>query len=209
MLSRHVVGLLIRESNQRFTDTIAADVHACVRFRRGLMWACQTRADIVTPEQLKLMALCGCVYVYYGLESGSDRVLNAIAKPLRIDPVKKAITATREYGMNAVASFLFGVPLGAEAHDTAADWMASVELIRAAQPTAVVPSIFAYYPGSPAWLTLPKREMGGYVTGVNRDAEIWKWFDDGFGSIHAASAQVAEDIRGLLDREIPEFLAAH
>src|ERR1017187_1483992 len=39
MLSRHVVGLLIRESNQRFTDTIAADVHACVRFRRGLMWA--------------------------------------------------------------------------------------------------------------------------------------------------------------------------
>jgi len=177
-------------------------LHEC-----GLMWACQTRVDKVNEERLTHMARSGCVYVYYGLESGSDRVRKAINKPLEPTEIVKGIQRTRELGMRATASFIFGVPLGnaGTEHDSREDWEASVKLIREAKPHNVIPTIFSYYPGSPAWDRLPERRKGAYVKGESREP-VWSFFDDGYGGIHHVTKEVAGDIRDYLSREIPDYL---
>jgi anaerobic magnesium-protoporphyrin IX monomethyl ester cyclase len=174
----------------------------------GLVWACQTRIDCVKPDRLKLMRDTGCTYLYYGLESGSPRVQIAINKKQHYDRTIDTIRLTRALGMTAVTSFIFGVPLGNDASEDETDWAKSVELIRAARPSHVVPSIFAYYPQSPEWSNLAPARKDDYWKGgkgVNRGSE-WHWFDDGYGSIHHVTAERAQEIRAYLEHEIPEFL---
>jgi radical SAM superfamily enzyme YgiQ (UPF0313 family) len=146
----------------------------------------------------------GCSYIYYGLESGSARVQEAIQKKQQRERTIEAIRATRRCGMVAVASFIFGVPL-ASGEEGEEDWAQSVELIRAAEPKYVVPTIFAYYPQSPAWRFLNPRRKSEYVAGASRDMR-WNWFDDGYGAIHHVELARAEEIREYLEREIPEKL---
>lgn len=170
-----------------------------------MTWACQTRIDVVDAERLRHMAKTGCTYVYYGLESGSPRVLSAIKKSLKLDRVAEMVGLTKKFHMRAVTSFIFGVPFENNGHDGPEDWDASVELIRRAEPNAVIPTVFAYYPGSPAWNSLPPERRDGYIKGDGRRS-IWTWFDDGWGAIHAVTEQTALDIRNHLDDRIKDFL---
>ena len=173
----------------------------------GLGWACQTRIDCVKIDQLKIMRELGCEYIYYGLESGSSRVLEAINKKQQHERTIKIIEETRKLGMKAVTSFIFGVPLSDGQTESKEDWERSVDLIRMANPTYVVPSIFAYYPQSPAWNRLSYQERAGYSKefGVNRQ-KAWNWFDDGYGAIHHVTLTKAQEIRYYLERKIPEYL---
>jgi anaerobic magnesium-protoporphyrin IX monomethyl ester cyclase len=171
-----------------------------------LEWACQTRIDLVNESRLKYMASRGCKYVYFGLESGSRRVLKSIKKNLHVEHVGENIRITQAQGMKAVTSFVFGVPVDGYDHpDDRDDWEASVRLIQQAKPDTVVPTIFAYYPGSPAWNDLPFEKRGLYAAGVSRE-NIWAWFDDGYGAIHCISTDVAEEIKEFLQGEIGDFL---
>ena len=182
--------------NWKWAEKVCDLLHEC-----GLQWACQTRVDCVDKERLSYMKKTGCVYVYYGLESGSVRVQSAIHKPLAPEKTIEAIQLTRQLGMRATASFIFGVPLVPSdsnrptLHDTKDDWAASVELIRRAKPDNVVPTIFCYYPGSPAWAQLPAEQQSAYVKGVNR--KIWSFFDDGYGGIHHVTKEEAGDIGSI------------
>gem|GEM_PF-4745308 len=173
--------------------------------KHGLRWACQTRVDLVSRERLKHMAASGCTYVYYGLESGSHRVLKAIKKGFRLDQVKETVQLTQGFGMKAVTSFIFGVPLGNGLSDSREDWNASIDLILRARPNTVVPTIFAYYPGSPAWNSLPSNRQDEYRVGASR-SKVWEWYDDGWGAIHAVPETVASEIRKTLEDRLTDFL---
>lgn len=173
--------------------------------RYGLRWACQTRIDTVNEEILRHMAATGCTYVYYGLESGSGRVLKAIKKGLRLNRVSEMIQLTRSFHMKAVTSFIFGVPFEDGGTDGPNDWNASIDLILRAKPDAVVPTIFAYYPGSPAWQNLSRDRQDEYRRGLNRD-RVWRWYDDGWGAIHAIEPDVGEQIRETLEARIGDCL---
>ena len=189
--------------------------HVCeLLHKNGLVWACQTRVDQVTPELLRFMQRCGCQYIYFGLETGARPVAEVINKVLDRTRVIDAVRETVRLGMTAVTSFIFGVPLPTgtgkwparfRGHDTRAEWQQSVDLIREAQPTQIVPSVFAYYPGSPAWNSLAPELKKLYAKGADRD-DVWRWFDDGYGAIHHVSAQVAGDIKEFLTQSVPDLV---
>lgn len=173
----------------------------------GLGWACQTRIDCVDTDKLKTMRELGCEYIYYGLESGSLRVLDTINKKQQHERTIKVVQETKRLGMKAVTSFIFGVPLSDGGTESKEDWKKSVDLIRVATPSYVVPSVFAYYPQSPDWDRLLLQEKSRYSQnyGVSRQ-KAWNWFDDGYGAIHHVTLDQAQEIREYLEREIPEYL---
>ena len=79
---------------------------------RGLpiKWGCHGRVTEADPSLPALMARAGCVWIGYGIESGSPRILKAMNKNATIDQAAKAILATRAAGIFANTTFIFGYP---------------------------------------------------------------------------------------------------
>lgn len=75
-----------------------------------LTWGCHGRVTSAAPEILKHMAAAGCVWIGYGIESGSQKILTAMNKRATVNQAKAAITATRDAGIYPNTTFIFGYP---------------------------------------------------------------------------------------------------
>lgn len=76
----------------------------------GLKWNCQGRANLVDMELLKAMKDAGCVSVGYGVESGSQKLLDAMNKKQKVEQVIEAINTTVKVGMEPIPQWMFGYP---------------------------------------------------------------------------------------------------
>jgi anaerobic magnesium-protoporphyrin IX monomethyl ester cyclase len=103
--------------NFEFTDeTFVLKRAAVFDFCRALRskgldvnWSCTGRVNLIDEELLKEMGAAGCRGLFFGIESGSDRVLSRIRKDCS---AKDAVAALRLTGrfMRPVASFIWGFP---------------------------------------------------------------------------------------------------
>lgn len=78
--------------------------------RLPVTWGCHGRVTSAKPEILDRMAEVGCVWIGYGIESGSQKILDAMNKKATVEQAKKAITNTREAGIYPNTTFIFGYP---------------------------------------------------------------------------------------------------
>ncbi|MEM3150517.1 MAG: radical SAM protein [Candidatus Nezhaarchaeales archaeon] len=56
----------------------------------SLVWGCETRVDMVDRETLLEMRKAGCYWIYFGLESASQSILNSMRKGIRVEQIKRA-----------------------------------------------------------------------------------------------------------------------
>jgi radical SAM superfamily enzyme YgiQ (UPF0313 family) len=83
----------------------------CAGLRKmNARWICESRANLVNMELLREMADSGCFGIQFGVESGSQTVLNSIRKGITVDQVRKAVKLARELGFLTVCSFMFPHP---------------------------------------------------------------------------------------------------
>lgn len=75
-----------------------------------LTWGCHGRVTSAKPEILQRMAGAGCVWIGYGIESGSQEILNAMNKKAKVEQAKQAILDTGKAGIYANTTFIFGYP---------------------------------------------------------------------------------------------------
>lgn len=75
-----------------------------------LKWGCHGRVDKAKPEILKLMKEAGCVWIGYGIESGSQKILDAMNKGFTVEQAAKAITDTRAVGIYPNTTLIYGYP---------------------------------------------------------------------------------------------------
>jgi len=82
--------------------------------KRGLKlsWKldCGIRLDSVDPELYRKLKKSGCYSIGYGIESGSQKVLDQIIKGLNIKESKKAVKWAKDAGVETVGFFMFGLP---------------------------------------------------------------------------------------------------
>lgn len=80
------------------------------RRHRGLnyVWGCQTRIGIFSEEDFQYMYDNGCRWMFFGVESGSERVLRSIRKNIRLDLVKPTSDACAKAGITSIFSFIVG-----------------------------------------------------------------------------------------------------
>ena len=81
-----------------------------VRRKIKVKWMCQARVNNIDEDVLKAMKDSGCHYIKYGVESGSQEMLDAMKKGITLEQVRKAFKATRKVGIKTQAFFLFGLP---------------------------------------------------------------------------------------------------
>ena len=71
-------------------------------------WTCSSRVEVVDKELLQRMKDAGCWRTRFGIESGSDRVLDFIAKGITKEKIRAAVTAAHEVGLRPKAFFIVG-----------------------------------------------------------------------------------------------------
>jgi len=75
-----------------------------------LIWKLGTgvRVDRVDKELIMKMKRAGCYLLAFGIETGSQRILNNIKKGITLDQISKAIRWTKEAGMETEGFFMIG-----------------------------------------------------------------------------------------------------
>ena len=105
---------------------------------------------------MQLMQRAGCWQIAYGIESGSQRVLDVVKREVRIPRMRETLRMTRAAGIRAKGYLMIGHPTeGLDSLDETAAFLRTVEL-DLCQITKFTP-----YPGTPAYPTI--REHGTFV----------------------------------------------
>ncbi len=81
-----------------------------IRRKINIPWSCLTRVNTVSKELLKRMKDAGCWQVAYGLESGSQKILDLMKKGITIEQSTNAVKWTKEVGLNVRGYFVLGFP---------------------------------------------------------------------------------------------------
>ncbi|MDI6903111.1 MAG: radical SAM protein [Methanocellales archaeon] len=107
-------------------------------------WIAGTRVDTVDKEMLKLMKKSGCIFITFGVESGSQRILDEIMnKRITIKQVRDAFRSCNEEGIAAMANFMIGSPT-----ETKEDLEMSLELMKEILPDSIATYITNPLPGT-------------------------------------------------------------
>jgi radical SAM superfamily enzyme YgiQ (UPF0313 family) len=136
----------------RQPERVAALCEGILRRGLDLTWLADARVDDVDPALLPLMRRAGCSTLCMGLESGSQRVLDALRKGITVEQTRAAAAAIRRAGIWMVAYVILGSPGESEA-ERHATW----RLLDEIRPELVQCHRFAWYPmargerGDPDW----------------------------------------------------------
>ena len=111
-----------------------------------MTWSCASRVDVINPDTLKLMKQAGCWEMSFGLESGSNELLQKMDKSASLDKSVRAINWTNDVGIRSKGLFMLGYP--GETTETMAKTKAFVQDI----PLTIMNlTKFTPYPGSPIY----------------------------------------------------------
>lgn len=81
-----------------------------LELRLDIKWTCSSRADTIDEEMIDLMAKAGCCTIYFGIETGSQRMQNIINKNLDLQKSEAVIETVLSKNISCVCSFIYGFP---------------------------------------------------------------------------------------------------
>jgi radical SAM superfamily enzyme YgiQ (UPF0313 family) len=122
--AEHVLGEMQELSDQGYRSIYLTDDHFLLQGKRiaaicnGIVerdlqfhWGCEGRVDSVGVAQLPLMVKAHCRWLAYGVESGSQRVLDRLGKRQTLEQVEHAVTEAKRHGISQVHGFfVVGAP---------------------------------------------------------------------------------------------------
>ncbi len=113
------------------------------------------RIDMVNPEILSLLAKAGCWQIWYGVESGSQRILDFINKKTTLEKIKNAVDMTKKAGIDACGFFMIGLPI-----ETPDDIKATIKFSRSLALSEAHFTFFTPLPGCELYETV--RQYGAF-----------------------------------------------
>jgi radical SAM superfamily enzyme YgiQ (UPF0313 family) len=105
----------IHTIDDSFTTNIKRAKEICdllIESRVNICWSTVTgiRVDRVDFELLDKMRQAGCYRVYFGIESGNQKILNNIKKGITLEQVIKAVEAAKKAKLEVAGFFMLGLP---------------------------------------------------------------------------------------------------
>ena len=104
----------IREFNfydDTFTLNKKRVVEVCREIRKRnlkIAWICFGRVNLIDKEMVLEMKKAGCRKISFGLESGSQKILDLMRKNATLEMVRKAVKIVKGVGLEVHASFMLG-----------------------------------------------------------------------------------------------------
>jgi len=154
----------VKFADDTFTINRQQVVDFCkLKMERGIEIPYGANAHISTIDReiLGYLTESGCQELWYGVESGSPRILREMHKSIDIEKTKEVFRITKEFGIKTRAYFLLGTPI-----ETVEDIDMTERLCDELQPDIVGFTLLAPFPAN---------EYFDYDTMANWD---WSQFDE-------------------------------
>lgn len=165
---------------------------------RGLdiPWSCETGVNLVDSELLKEMKKAGCYMISFGVESGSQKILNNLRKKISLNQAERAFKMSHDAGIQSVGYFMIGSP--GETHTTIKQ---TIDFAKKLEADFAQFSVTTPFPGTDLYDL--------YLNSMNKNT---KWDDFIYASLKSSSAPVfeteslsKEDLRNWNVRAYKEF----
>lgn len=114
----------------------------------GIEYSLQTRVDAIDDEIIKSLSESGCKFMYFGIESGVQEILDKCRKGITLEQAERAFSIARKYGIRSMASIQFGLP-GEDLENLTTIRETIRTLNERLKPDEVAISPTCLYPGSP------------------------------------------------------------
>ncbi|MDP2159412.1 MAG: radical SAM protein [Flavobacterium sp.] len=112
----------------------------------NIKFRCHGRAGIDTEETYELLAEAGCAQVAWGIESGSQHMLDRMNKKSKVQDNYNVIQWAKKYGIDSRSFFVIGFP--GETKETLEE---TKQFIEWSNPDQYFVSSFVPYPGTDVW----------------------------------------------------------
>ncbi|MBF0465660.1 MAG: radical SAM protein [Nitrospirae bacterium] len=76
----------------------------------GITWSTSGRADWATDDKLAAMKRSGCHYILFGVETGSQKMMDMMDKKAKKEAVVAGIQSARKVGLSFILNFMIGYP---------------------------------------------------------------------------------------------------
>jgi len=107
-----------------------------------LCWHCNSRVDTVTRDKVRVMAESGCHCISFGVESGSQKILDFYRKGTTPEQAEKAFQWCHEFGVEATANLMIGFPMENEE-----DLRATYDHLKRLKPDDIIVYLSTAIPG--------------------------------------------------------------
>lgn len=137
--------------------------------RRGIRvpFECISRADRLTPEMMDMLADLGCFRMWIGSESGSQRILDAMDRGVKIEQVHRAVEMCRERGIESGMFLMWGYE-GEELEDIEA----TIKHVSTSRPDIFFTTVSYPIKGTPYYKRVSDRLIQIAPWGQTSDREL-------------------------------------
>jgi len=95
------------------------------RERIDINWSCYGRINLMDEKIMKRMSESGCDNIFYGIESGSNKILAKINKGFGVKMAEDILKISRKYFHKITTSFIWGFPF-----ETAEDFKKTIDVVK-------------------------------------------------------------------------------
>ncbi len=177
--SQHILGELQQLDDAGYRSIYFTDDHFLMKrkriteicngiIERGLHfhWGCEGRVDSVGIDQLPIMSKANCTFLAYGIEAGTQKVLDRLKKNQTLEQIEHAVSAAKQHGIERTHGFfLIGTP-----GETIPDILESFRFAARLKLDTFGFNRLCVYRGTPLWREYVDR-------GIIDDERDWnKWF---------------------------------
>ncbi|HET9177497.1 MAG TPA: radical SAM protein [Terriglobia bacterium] len=147
--------------NNRWIQNFASHVR---QRSSAIPFKVQARADLMRKEEtVAALARSGCAEVWMGVESGSQKVLDAMDKGIRLEQVLRARHNLKQHGIRAGFFLQFGYP-----GETWTDIQKTINVVREVRPDDIGVSVSYPLPGTRFYQRV-REELGTKSNWVDSD----------------------------------------
>lgn len=108
-----------------------------------ITWIASTRVGVIDEELISLMKRAGCHMLRFGVESGSQEILNNVKKGVKVEQIESDFELTHKYYMDTHAHCMVGMP-----GETENSLRQTLKFIKKIDPTIVSFGVCTPYPGT-------------------------------------------------------------
>ena len=129
----------------------------------SIRWDIRTRVNTVDDEILGALKRANCKRIHFGVEAGTQKILDVLKKGITVDQIKTAFALARKHHLQTTAYFMFGSPT-----ETESDINTTIELMKEIKPDFAQFAITTPFPGTQLYKAA--REQGIITT------DVWQKF---------------------------------
>lgn len=136
-------------------------------------WSILSRIDTINDdtEMLILLKEAGCQLIIFGIETGSEQILQRISKGISVSQIEKTLLLCKNIGLDIKTTWIVGLPGNYD------EQMESLDLMKKTMPNQITIHMFVPYPGTELYIN---REKYGISINEKTFMQVLPYLNPGF-----------------------------